>query len=406
MSIQALREQRAAKAKSLHELANKAEWNAAMDQPIYDSGLAELDVLDARIANIQKANEQYVEEQLSASAITAAERAARDNGSESMSLYAKYLRVGVEGMTAEESQIIRNTMSVGTGNQGGFTVQTSVVASLLDAMKAYGGMRSVATILSTDQGNPLSFPASDGTAETGEWIAENTTATAADPTFSSISLPVYKASSKIVAVPFELLQDSQIDVEAFVRGRLATRLGRITNTGYTVGTGTGQPTGLITASTTGVTAANTTSQVTAVTYDSLVQLQHSIDPAYRNLGNCGWMFNDNTLMKIRQMKDSQNRPIFVPGYEVGIPGGVPDTLLGSPITINQDMANMAASAKSIAFGDFSFYNIRDVMDVTMFRFTDSAYAKLGQVGFLAWMRTGGNLIDVGGAVKLFVNAAS
>lgn len=406
MSIQALREQRAAKAKSLHELANKAEWNAAMDQPIYDSGLAELDVLDARIANIQKANEQYVEEQLSASAITAAERAARDNGSESMSLYAKYLRVGVEGMTAEESQIIRNTMSVGTGNQGGFTVQTSVVASLLDAMKAYGGMRSVATILSTDQGNPLSFPASDGTAETGEWIAENTTATAADPTFSSISLPVYKASSKIVAVPFELLQDSQIDVEAFVRGRLATRLGRITNTGYTVGTGTGQPTGLITASTTGVTAANATSQVTAVTYDSLVQLQHSIDPAYRNLGNCGWMFNDNTLMKIRQMKDSQNRPIFVPGYEVGIPGGVPDTLLGSPITINQDMANMAASAKSIAFGDFSFYNIRDVMDVTMFRFTDSAYAKLGQVGFLAWMRTGGNLIDVGGAVKLFVNAAS
>jgi predicted phage gp36 major capsid-like protein len=42
----------------------------------------------------------------------------------------------------------------------------------------------------------------------------------------------------------------------------------------------------------------------------------------------------------------------------------------------------------------------------MFRFTDSAYTKLGQVGFLAWMRSGGNFIDVGGAVKLFVNAAS
>jgi HK97 family phage major capsid protein len=67
---------------------------------------------------------------------------------------------------------------------------------------------------------------------------------------------------------------------------------------------------------------------------------------------------------------------------------------------------MAASAKSIAFGDFSFYNIRDVMDVTMFRFEDSAYAKLGQVGFLAWMRSGGNFIDVGGSVKSFVNAAS
>jgi predicted phage gp36 major capsid-like protein len=46
------------------------------------------------------------------------------------------------------------------------------------------------------------------------------------------------------------------------------------------------------------------------------------------------------------------------------------------------------------------------MDVQMFRFTDSAYTKLGQVGFLAWMRSAGNFIDVGGAVKLFVNAAT
>jgi HK97 family phage major capsid protein len=81
-------------------------------------------------------------------------------------------------------------------------------------------------------------------------------------------------------------------------------------------------------------------------------------------------------------------------------------LLGYPITINQDVASMAASATSILFGDFSFYTIRDAMAVEMFRFTDSAYTKLGQVGFLAWMRSGGNLIDVGGAVKLFVNAAS
>ncbi|BEV02208.1 phage major capsid protein [Novosphingobium olei] len=406
MSIQALREQRAAKAKALNELATKAEWNATVDQPIYDQGLAELDAIDARISNIQRANERMVEDAIDANAIIAAERIARDTGSKTMSLYAKYLRLGVENMAPEDRQAILNTMSVGTGNQGGYTVQTEVVASLLDAMKAFGAMRSVATVLSTAQGNPMSFPTSDGTTETGEWVAENAAAAAADPTFGTIGLPVYKASSKVVAIPYELLQDSSIDVEAFVRNRLATRLGRITNTGYTVGTGSGQPTGLITAAATGYTCPNSTSQVTAVTYDSLVELQHSIDPAYRALGNCGWMFNDSTLKKIRQMKDGQSRPIFVPGYEAGVPGGVPDTLLGSAITINQDMAAMAANAKSIAFGDFSFYNIRDVMDVTMFRFTDSAYAKLGQVGFLAWMRTGGNLIDVGGAVKLLANAAS
>jgi HK97 family phage major capsid protein len=84
----------------------------------------------------------------------------------------------------------------------------------------------------------------------------------------------------------------------------------------------------------------------------------------------------------------------------------PDRLCGYPIVINQDVAVMAANAKSIAFGDFSYYYIRDAMDLSMFRFSDSPFIKLGQIGFLAWLRSGGNLIDVGGAVKLFVNSAT
>jgi HK97 family phage major capsid protein len=219
-----------------------------------------------------------------------------------------------------------------------------------------------------------------------------------------VALNVFKASSKIVAVPFELLQDSTIDIEAFVAGRLATRLGRITNTGYTVGTGSGQPNGIVTAASTGVTAANSTSQVTAIIYDSIIDLIHSIDPAYR-ARKCSFMMNDASVKVIRKIKDGQSRPLFVPGYEVGVPGGAPDTLCGYPIVVNQDVAVMAANAKSIIFGDLASYYIRDVMEATLFRFTDSAYTKLGQVGFLAWLRTGGNLIDTP-AAKLFVNAAS
>lgn len=409
MSLQNLREQRAAKAKSLSELVNKKEWNPKVDQPIYDAGMAEIEALDAQIKNIQALNEKIAHDALNENVIVAADRAAKDGKSKSMSVYAKWLRGGDAAVSAEEWQTIRNTMSVGTGSQGGFTVQTNVVQAVLDALKAYGGMRSVATILQTAQGNPMGFPASDGTAETGEWIAENTTATAADPSFSTIALPVYKASSKIVAVPFELLQDSSIDVEAFVRMRLATRLGRITNTGYTVGTGSGQPTGIMVGATNGVTAANGTSQVTAIIYGSIIDLIHSVDPAYRALGNCKFMMHDSSVKVIRKIVDSTGRPIFLPGYEStrgGDPFSAPDTLCGYPIVVNQDVAVMAASAKSIVFGDLSFYNIRDVMEMSMFRFTDSAYAKLGQVGFLAWMRTGGNLIDVGGAVKTFINAAS
>lgn len=406
MSIQNLREQRAAKAKALSELVNKADWNPESDQAVYDAGIAEIEALDSRIANINALNERVASEALTNSVIEASERAGRDKKSDDARLYAKWLRGGDKALNAEEWASIRNTMSTTTNSEGGFTVQTEVATSVLDALKAFGGMRSVATVIQTAMGNSMSFPTSDGTSEVGEVIAENTTATDADVSFGTKSLPVYKYSSKVVTVPFELLQDSNVDIEAFVRDRLVTRLGRITNTHFTTGTGSSQPTGIMAAATTGVTAANATSQVTAITYDSVIDLIHSVDPAYRALGNCRFMLNDSAVKVLRKIKDGQSRPIFVPGYETGVPGGAPDTLCGYPITVNQDVASMAASAKSIAFGDFSFYYIRDVMAVEMFRFTDSAFTKKGQVGFLAWMRSGGNLIDVGGAVKLFVNAAS
>jgi HK97 family phage major capsid protein len=404
MSIQNLREQRAAKAKSLSELVGKAEWKPEIDQPIYDAGMAEIDAIDAQIKRINDLNAKVAEEALTESVIVAAERIGKDRKSKDNELYAKWLRGGDNALNAEDWSYIRNTMSTTTPTEGGYTVQSNVAATLIDALKDYGGMRSVANVISTAQGNPLSFPTSDGTSETGEWIAQNTTATGADPSFGTVALNVFKASSKIVAVPFELLQDSTIDIEAFVAGRLATRLGRITNTGYTVGTGSGQPNGIVTAASTGVTAANSTSQVTAIIYDSIIDLIHSIDPAYR-ARKCSFMMNDASVKVIRKIKDGQSRPLFVPGYEVGVPGGAPDTLCGYPIVVNQDVAVMAANAKSIIFGDLASYYIRDVMEATLFRFTDSAYTKLGQVGFLAWLRTGGNLIDTP-AAKLFVNAAS
>lgn len=406
MSIQALREQRGKIANALQDLVAKPEWNEADDQPVYDKAMAEIDEIDAKIKRIQDANAKLADETRTHEVADHSERKGRDTGDKGLSIYAKWLKGGDKALNAEDWAHIRNTMSTTTGSEGGFTVDSEVANTVLDALKAYGGMRAVSTVIQTSGVGAMSFPTSDGTTEEGEIVAENQSATDLDVTFGTISLPVYKFSSKVVAVPFELLQDSNVDIEAFVRSRLVTRLGRITNKLFTIGTGSAQPNGVITAAQTGVTAVNSTSQVTDVTYDSLVALQHSIDPAYREQGNMRWMFNDNTLMKVRQIKDNQKRPIFVPGYETGNPEGAPDRLLGAPITVNQHIANMAASARSILFGDFSHYHIRDVMAVEMFRFTDSAYTKKGQVGFLAWMRTGGNLVDVGGGVKVFINAAS
>lgn len=404
-SIQALRERIAARAKEVRELVEKNNENWSGDhQSKYDAGMAEIEDLKAQVKRTEDALKIDADAK-DAEAIgdAAAKRAGgAKQGDRAAELYNKFLRQGDKAITAEEWREIRATLSTTTGSEGGYSVQTDVAKRVIDALKAFGGMRSVATVIATDMGNDMSFPTSDGTSEVGELIAQNTTATAADPTFGTISLAVYKFSSKIVAIPFELLQDSQINVASFVEARLVQRLGRITNQYFTTGTGTSQPRGVVTGAGTGKTG--TTGQTATVIFDDLVDLVHSVDPAYRAAPGVRFMMNDASLKVIRKLKDSQNRPIFLPGYD-GLGGAMGDSLLGYGITVNQDMATMAANAKSIAFGDFGQYVIRDVMAPTLFRFEDSAYAKLGQVGFLMWHRAGGNLLD-SGAVKLYVNSAT
>ena len=406
MSIQALREQLNARAASVRDLVEKhnTEWTAA-HQEKYDAGMTEVEALRAAIDRANAVTEKLAVEK---QGDEIAEKIARTApgavaGDEKASLWNKWMRGGDKALSAEEWRSVRNTMSTTTSSEGGYTVQTDVATRLLDQLKAFGGMRAVATVISTDKGNDIQFPTSDGTAEVGELIGQNTTATGADPTFGTLTHSVYKYSSKIVAVPYELLQDSQIDVEAFVRNRLAERLGRIQNAHFTTGTGTGQPRGVVVAAALGKTGAN--GQTTSVIADDLIDLVHSIDPAYRALGRCQFMMNDASLAKVRKLKDTNGRPILSPG-DYPLSGPMTDSILGYPVQINQDVASMAANAKSILFGDFSYYTIRDVMGMTMFRFEDSAYAKLGQVGFLAWMRSGGNLVGNGVEVKYYANSAT
>lgn len=330
-----------------------------------------------------------------------------------------FLSGGLTNLTAEQHQrmlarvsadtraamsLPRNAMSTSTPAEGGYTVATEYYRQLEQAMKAYSGIREVANIIHTETGADMNFPTTDATAEEGEIVGQNAAATLGETSFGNASLSVYKYSSKKIALPFELIQDTFIDIEAYINGLLAMRLGRITNKHFTIGTGSGQPRGIVTASAAGKIGAS--GQVTTVTYDDLVDLEHSVDPAYRSGPGVGFMMHDSSLKVVRKIRDLNNRPIFVPGYEQGNPGGAPDRLLNRPIAINQNMPVMAASAKPILFGDYKKYTIRDVMDLTLFRMTDSAFTLLGQVGFVAFLRTGGNLIDAGGAVKHYQNAAS
>lgn len=402
--LRALIKAKHTEAKNLVENTASNEWSEE-NQATYEALLAEIDAAKAQIDRINELANALTAEQAGEEADAAAHNARNKHPAvaKSRQLFAKWLKSGDKAMSAQDWADIRATMSTTTGSQGGYTVQTDIAQTIADALKQFGGVRAVATIIQTEQGNPMSFPTSDGTSEVGELIAENTTATASDPSFGTTSLNVYKFSSKIIAVPIELLMDSSVDIEAFVLKQITDRIGRITNTYFTTGTGSSQPKGVVTAASEGKVGA--TGHTTSITYDYLIDLVHSVDPAYRMSSQCGFMLHDTTMREIRKLKDDAGRPVFLPGYD-GLGDAMPDTILGYPVTINQDIPVMAADAKSVLFGDFSRYHVRDVLQNTLHRFEDSAYAKLGQVGFLAWARSGGNLIDVGGAIKYYQNSAT
>lgn len=416
MGMQALRERLAALNKEAnHILAEKgAQTWSKEDQAKFDANMDEAERVQSQIAATQRLLDADAETNFA----DLERKPAKGKGKgESAALAARegfevFLRKKQGDMSAEELQKFRNTMSTTTGSQGGYTVQSIVASDLIDTLKSYGYMRKVASQITTENGADLSYPSSDGTAETGELVAQNASSALADPSFGTVPVNTYKFGSKVVVVPIELLQDAQFDIASMVMTRLRDRIGRIQNTNFTVGVGTTAPFGLVTASSVGKTG--TTGQTVTIIYDDLVDIADSLDAAYLDNpvsdpqlagAEPGWMFSQTMRRVVRKIKDTGGRPIWMPSYDEGFTGAMPDRLLGYPVYINNDMAVPAANAKSLAFGNFQKYLIRDAMDVTIFRFDDSAYMSKGQVGFLAWARAGGNLLDTA-AVKLYAHSAT
>lgn len=396
VTIQNLREKISTLATAAnHLIAEKGDqvWSAE-DQTKFDNYTADINTAKLQIKNIETMRELEADKFFNANPAKPAEPGVEVSALVGVALY---LRNGTN-VTTEQAIQIRNAMSTTTTTEGGYTVPSEIAAMVIDKLKAFGGMREVATILTTTSGNSLNFPTSDGTGEVGEIVSENTVASTGEITFGTVGLPTYRYSSKQIALPEELIQDSSIDVIALVVSRLAMRIARIQNTHFTVGAGSTLPDGLVPRAGTGKTGA--TGQTVTVTYDDLVDLKHAVNRAYRMRAK--YMLNDLSVATVCKLKDTTGRPIWTPA----ITADSPDLLNGHAVVINDDVAVMAANAKSIVFGDFSQYTIRDVANTTaMRRFDDSAFALKGQVGFCGWTRSGGNLLEPA-AVKVYVNSAT
>ncbi|MFH1921630.1 MAG: phage major capsid protein [Planctomycetota bacterium] len=280
---------------------------------------------------------------------------------------------------------ILNAQSVGSDTAGGFLVSEGFVRSLEIALLAYSAMLQSSTILRTATGEDLPYPTVDDTDNSGELLEENTEAAEQDISFGSRKFFSYTYSSKIVKVSNQLMRDASINVGSVVGGLLGTRIGRIVNSHFTTGDAASKPEGIVEGATLGVTAAS----ATAIAPDEIIDLVHSIDPAYRTMG-CSFMMHDSIFSEISQLKDSDNN------YLVGnLQDGARPTLRGWPVVFNPAMAStIASSAKTILFGQLSKYLVRQVGTLVVRKLVER-YAEYNQTGFIAFSDFDGGLLDAG-----------
>jgi len=278
--------------------------------------------------------------------------------------------------------IEERAQTVGTANQGGYLTSTDKFVGLDQATLAYGGMLQSCRILRTSNGNQIHFATNDDTANSAAIVGENTEVSNTSVTFGTKVLDAYKYVTNVFPVSVELIEDSEFPIIPFIQEALATRLGRKWNYDLTLGTGSDQPQGVVPVATVGKTAGS----ATTLAADELIDLLHSVDASYRN--GAVWMMNDSTYAATRKLTDDNGQFL----WGAGLNAGGRDVLLGHPIVVNNDLADIASEAKPILFGNFDKYVARIVNSVQVI-VARERYIDTLSVGFFGYGRMDAELLN-------------
>ena len=291
------------------------------------------------------------------------------------------------GYTFEQRDVVKTST--------GAPVPTSFYNQVIEQARLVGPMLETSTTLRTAGGENLQIPSQAGWS-TAAITAEGTAIAESDPTFQSfITLSAYKYSF-LVQLSRELIEDSGVDILAFLATQTGNALGYKVNNDLTVGAGTTLPLGIVTAASSAVTG---TASGPTFTADNLIDLAYSLDGAARRLPGVGWMMNTSSLGVVRKLKDNSGAYIFSPALADGN-----DRVLSYPVFENPAMASNASATKSVIFGHLPSYYVRMAGGLRLDRSDDFAF-NADLVTFRASMRVDGNLPQTS-HVKFYKNANS
>lgn len=265
--------------------------------------------------------------------------------------------------------------------EGGYLVPDEYEHTLVQGLEEGNIIRNHANVITTSSGShKIPVVASKGSAA---WIDEEGQYTESDDVFGQVQLDAHKVGT-IIKVSQELLADSAFDLERYFTSEFTRRIGTKEEEAFLVGNGSHKPTGLLNE-TGGAQIGVTAASATVITADEVIDLFYSLAAPYRK--NAIWILNDATVKAIRKLKDSSGQYLWQPALK----DGEFDTILGKRYYTSTYMPAITAGAKTILFGDLSYYWIGDRQGITFQRLNER-FADYGQVGFLASKRLDGKLV--------------
>jgi HK97 family phage major capsid protein len=370
----------------------------AVEQEQWDRINGDLDGLDTRITDMHKRSEaNKAADEMRDRYQPAPEGGAVRAGGGDVNSDEVLIRELVDGKRRSvRFEAEKRDLTKGTNSAGGFSVPTSFYGQLQEHMIANSAIRRTnATVLTTAAGEDIQIPKTT-THPSAILVAEGVAITESDTVFAQTTLGAFKYAF-ITQISVELEKDTGVDLVGYLARIGGEALGNGSGAAFVVGGGTTAPWGVVPRSTLGVTGAVSVAGV--FTADNLIDLYYSVIDPYRSNGS--WLLRDSSIATARKLKGSDNNYLWQPGLMIDRP----DTLLGRPIFSDPNVVATATTAKSVVFGDFSKYFIRDVAGVEVDRSTDFAF-NAGLVTYRFMLRTDGDLVDQTGAIKHFIGGAT
>lgn len=371
INLKALMEKRAEQQAIMDKLVQTADTETrAMSEDevkLFDAAEAEVRAIDETVSREERA--RGIEHKKFTPAQTAEERAAEEE------------RAFEDYVMGRVTELRTGEQNVTVGNNGSI-IPTTISNRIIKAVKDRCPIFAKATIYNVK--GTLKIPVW-GKANTTHDIAvgystEFSELTADAGKFTSVDLSGYLVGA-LVLIGKSVETNAQFNITDFIVNQMAEEIATFIEKELLTGSGSSAMQGAVNTTTTVTTAS-----ATAITADELIDLQSKVKQAYQ--ANACWTMAPDTFTAIRKLQDANKRYLL----QDNIAGEFPYMLLGKPVYLSDNMAAIAAGAKTVLYGDYSglAVNIREGVSVQVLR---EKYATQHAIGVNGWLEMDSKVVD-------------